>query len=75
MPEILTFLEPAIKYFGTVSEGIAITDKEYSIVWHNKIFKEIFGLKKLKGTSALNIIEKISPLKFNGTYPDSISYR
>jgi signal transduction histidine kinase/CheY-like chemotaxis protein len=73
MPEIIPFLESTIKYFETVKDGIAITDKEYRIVWHNKLFKEISGLKKLKGTSVIKIIENLSSLKFGDIVPDNIA--
>ncbi len=67
-------LNSTIKYFETVNEGIALTDKEYKIVWYNKKFKEIFGLKKLKGTSVIKLIETLSPVKFNGKLPNTITF-
>jgi signal transduction histidine kinase/CheY-like chemotaxis protein len=73
MSENFPSLESAAKYFETVKEGIAITDNEYKIIWYNKKFKEIFELKKLKGASFLKVIENLTPLKFTGILPDSIS--
>jgi signal transduction histidine kinase/CheY-like chemotaxis protein len=72
MSENFPSLESAAKYFETVIEGIAITDNEYKIIFYNKIFKEIFGLKKLKGVSFVKVIENLSLLKFTKNLPDSI---
>jgi len=74
MSDNISFLQPTINYFETEKDGIAITDKEYRIVWYNKKFKEIFDLKKFKGTSVIKIIEKLSPMKFGGTIPGNISF-
>jgi signal transduction histidine kinase/CheY-like chemotaxis protein len=73
MPEKIFLFNSAVKYFETVKEGIAIADNEFKVIWYNKKFKEIFGLKKVKGGSVIKIIEKLSPIKFGSIIPEKIS--
>ena len=66
-------LDQVIKYFETVHEGIAIADSDLKIVWYNKKFKDILGLKRLKGISAKKIFEPLSHLKLGDTIPERLT--
>jgi len=74
MSEKIPYLDSITGYFETAKEGIGVADKKHNLVWYNKNFKEITGLKRVKGISVIKIIEKLSSLKFTGAIPESIAF-
>ena len=65
MPDNLLFLNSSIKYFENEQSAIAISDKDFNLVWFNKPFKNLFRNKKLKGTSLFKLVGVLDSLNIN----------
>jgi len=67
MHDNLLLLDSAIKYFATEQSAIAIADSDFKLVWLNKPFRNLFGNKRLKGTSLFKLFGLLDSLELNRT--------
>jgi signal transduction histidine kinase/CheY-like chemotaxis protein len=72
MPENLLSVNSTLNYFDTEQNPIAISDKDFKLVWINKQFRNLFAGKRLKGVSLFKILNLPDSLNVNSSVSNTI---